>query len=32
MKNKIFILVFILFSVFDISAQQRQCGMETHMA
>ena len=32
MKNKIFFLVFVLFSTWSISAQERECGMEAHMA
>ena len=32
MKNKIFFLVFILFSTLSISAQEQRCGMVSHMA
>ena len=32
MKNKIFFLVFVFFSTWSISSQERECGMEAHMA
>ena len=32
MRNKIFILIVVLFCVSNVTAQDRECGMEAHMA
>ena len=32
MKNNLFFIVFVMLFVLSVSAQQRECGMEAHMA